>query len=54
MELFEGDPALTLAYCDLRIFGNTIAAGSTYMQSEETQGDLLGTSPAATGSTILV
>lgn len=40
MELFEQDRELALAYCDLRIFGNTIAAGSTYMRSDPSTGDV--------------
>lgn len=40
MELFEQDRELALAYCDLRIFGNTITAGSTYMQSDPSIGEV--------------
>jgi glycosyltransferase involved in cell wall biosynthesis len=38
MELFAADAELALAYADARIFGETVAAGTTYMQRDPSDG----------------
>lgn len=40
MALFQNAPSLTLAYTDLVIFGDTITAGSTYMERDPSVGEV--------------
>ena len=40
MALFERDNELSLAYSDARIFGETVAAGSTYMERDPSIGEV--------------
>lgn len=40
MDVLHADPELALVYSDARIFGDTVAAGSTYMDRDPSTGDV--------------